>query len=442
MDLARALRASSTPIIAFVGAGGKSTALFQLAHLLSGPQHLPVLVTATSHLHVDQINQANSHWIGHSPADLAGLEEHLQGVLLVTGPVEQDRTTGITDEVAAWLRELGGYHDIHLLIEADGSRQHPLKAPAAHEPPIPDFVGQVVVVAGLSAIGQPLTAKFVHRPEIFSELTGLPMGSPVTPEALASLLVHPFGGLKKIPSHTRKTILLNQADTPETQALAAGLARQLIPPFDAVVAASLSSPARIHAAYEPIAAVILAAGEASRFGQPKQIVDYRGQPFVRNVALAALSAGLSPVTVVTGAHAVQVEAALQGLPLTLVRNEAWQDGQSTSLRAGLQALPANTGACIFLLADQPQVTPTIIIALAEQHRRELFPIAAPQVAGRRANPVLFDRMTFPDLQALTGDVGGRALFSKYPPHYIEWLDESLLIDIDTPADLDKLKDIS
>jgi molybdenum cofactor cytidylyltransferase len=62
------------------------------------------------------------------------------------------------------------------------------------------------------------------------------------------------------------------------------------------------------------------------------------------------------------------------------------------------------------------------------------------VAGQRANPVLFDRATFPVLQALTGDVGGRAIFSRVPPVYIDWLDERLLIDIDTPEDLKKLQD--
>jgi len=96
------------------------------------------------------------------------------------------------------------------------------------------------------------------------------------------------------------------------------------------------------------------------------------------------------------------------------------------------------GAAIFLLADQPQVTPMVLRALVEQHSAELAPIVAPLVAGQRANPVLFDRVTFPDLMALTGDVGGRAIFSKYSPTYLPWHDESLLVDVDTPDDLRRL----
>ena len=96
------------------------------------------------------------------------------------------------------------------------------------------------------------------------------------------------------------------------------------------------------------------------------------------------------------------------------------------------------GAAIFLLADQPQITPTIIRALSEEHARMLAPIVAPLVDDQRANPVLFDRVTFPDLMALSGDVGGRAIFSKYPVNYLTWHDESLLSDVDTPQEYEKL----
>jgi molybdenum cofactor cytidylyltransferase len=84
--------------------------------------------------------------------------------------------------------------------------------------------------------------------------------------------------------------------------------------------------------------------------------------------------------------------------------------------------------------------PTVIQALIEEHARTLAPILAPLVAGQRANPVLFDRMTFPDLMALTGDVGGRAIFGKHRVTYLPWHDEALLLDVDTPQDFARLKD--
>ena len=107
----------------------------------------------------------------------------------------------------------------------------------------------------------------------------------------------------------------------------------------------------------------------------------------------------------------------------------------------MDVLSSRTGAAVFLLSDQPQVTSTILRALVEQHTKGLFPIVAPLVAGQRANPVLFDRLTFPDLKALTGDVGGRAIFSKYQVTTLPWHDERLLLDVDTPADLERLRNL-
>jgi molybdenum cofactor cytidylyltransferase len=156
------------------------------------------------------------------------------------------------------------------------------------------------------------------------------------------------------------------------------------------------------------------------------------------VTETALAAGLSPVIVVTGAQAEQVEAAVRDLSVTIVRNQDWRSGQSSSLRAGLDTLPTAVGSAVFLLADQPQVTPTVLRALVERHSLELAPIVAPLVRDRRANPVLFDRVTFPDLLGLTGDVGGRVVFSKYPVTYLPWHDEQLLLDVDDQADYQKL----
>ena len=96
------------------------------------------------------------------------------------------------------------------------------------------------------------------------------------------------------------------------------------------------------------------------------------------------------------------------------------------------------GAAIFLLADQPQITSTVVRALIEEHARTLTPIVGPLIGGQRSNPVLFDQVTFPDLIALSGDAGGRAIFSQYPVNYLTWYDESQLSDVDTPEEYKKL----
>jgi molybdenum cofactor cytidylyltransferase len=435
LSLTQALRMNSSSSVALIGAGGKTTAMFQLARSLSsngGPS--PVIVTATSHLGAWQLHLADQHIIAETPHPIEKIEHGLKGVILITGKLDGDRTKPINDNLMNWLQQFCGYHSIPLLIEADGSRGKPLKAWAEHEPPIPEFVEFVIQVVGLTGLGKSLNDENVHRPEIFSRLSGLDIGEKITADSLVRILKHDESGLKNIPANARKIVLLNQADTHELQSAAQGLAHALVPAYDSVIIASLEQE-KTFAVHEPIAGIILAAGASSRFGKPKQLLDWKGQPFVYAVAKTTLEAGLSPVLVITGANAGEVEFAVKDWNGTVVRNDDWKSGQGSSISTGVKALARSypkIGGAIFLLADQPQVTASILRALVEKHAEGLFPIVAPMVLDRRANPVLFDRATFPDLMALEGDVGGRAIFDKHRVEYLPWHDDRLLLDVDTP----------
>lgn len=432
----RSISAATSPgTVSFIGAGGKTTALFRLAREIA--HRSAVIATSSTHLGVWQIPLADRHIIAGHPGDI---QIPTEGVVLVTGEIEDNRTTPVNKATLIWLREYSRFHNLPLLIEADGSRQKPLKAPAAHEPPIPEFADTVVVVAGLSVLGKPLTDEHVHRAGIFSQLSGLALGSPITPQAIVKTLTHSQGGLKNIPPHARRVALLNQADTPELQSIGGKLAHELLDHFDAAIVAALQHDNL--QTFEPCAGIILAAGESTRFGSPKQLLDWKGKPFVRQVAETALRSGLEPVVVVTGFHAADVESALSGLPVTIVHNPEYQQGQSASIRAGVASLSSKAGSAIFLLADQPQIPADVIRALVESHGQNMQAILAPLVLEeRRANPVLFDRDTFPDLLQLTGDVGGRGIFDKHRVEYLPWHDEILLLDVDKPQDYQKLKEL-
>ncbi len=453
LSLPRALRLESARpwTVALVGAGGKTTAMFCLARELARSR--PVWVTATSHLATWQIPLADRHQAiaplpdGSSPTAMtwesaqAWIESTAgdSGVTLVTGPLVGDRTQPVPEGFLFWLHEKSRTLGIPLLIEADGSRRRPLKAPAEHEPPLPNWVDLVMVVAGMSGLGAPLDEDHVFRAQRFAALTGLRLSEPVSAEALTRFLLHPQGGLKNLPEGTRRLALLNQADTPDRQSLALRISRSLLPVYQATIVTSLANH-QVHAVHERIAGIVLAAGQSRRFGQPKQLLEWHGKPFVRQVAETALQAGLAPVIVVTGAHAEAVTAALSGLEVHIVHNPDWPAGQGTSVACGVRALPSDVGGAVFLLADQPQIGPDVIHALVEAHAQHLSPILAPQVLEERhANPMLFDRVTFADLLGLQGDVGGRALLRRYSLDPLPWHDESLLWDVDTPEDYERLR---
>lgn len=433
----QAMRVSNSSKIAFTGAGGKTTAMFQLAQELG--KNSPVLVTASSHLGAWQVALADRHLVVDSANVLKNLENDLQGIILITGDFEGERTKPVGTDILNGLNGFCLQRSIPLLIEADGSRQRPLKAWASHEPPIPPFANHVVHIAGLAGIGKPLSEEVVHRPEIFSRLSGLPMGEIITPEAFVRVAIHPEGGQKNIPSNKRKTVLLNQADTSALQSAAQKMTPALLEGFHSVIIASLERQ-EVFAVREPVAGIVLAAGESTRFGEPKQLLNWKGEPFVRVVAKTALEAGLTPVIVVTGANRENVESAVQDLNVQVRENENWKSGQGSSVKKGVQVLKAESyvGAAIFLLVDQPQVTQSVLQALMEKHAEGLFPVVAPMVIDQRANPVLFDQVTFPDLMELEGDVGGRAVFHKHRVEYLPWHDDRLLMDVDTPEQYQRL----
>ena len=121
-----------------------------------------------------------------------------------------------------------------------------------------------------------------------------------------------------------------------------------------------------------------------------------------------------------------------------LHNRAWQEGQSTSVRAGLAAVEREAEAIVFVLCDTPLVDHRLVSALVREHHLSLTPIVAPQVGRRWGNPVLFDRITFRDLASVYGDLGGRLLFDRFRMAGIQW-DPTILLDIDTPEDLRELE---
>ena len=182
-----------------------------------------------------------------------------------------------------------------------------------------------------------------------------------------------------------------------------------------------------------IAGVVLAAGAGRRFGGAKQLAVVDGEPLVHRACRIALAAGLDPVLVVLGAHADAVAAALADLPVRTLVNPRADEGMGTSVACAAAALAADpvVTALAILLADQPDIPPDHVRALAAA----AAPVAATRHSGTLGAPAAFARSMFPALAGLTGDQGARDLIASSADR-AEIVLEHGGRDIDTPADLE------
>lgn len=185
-----------------------------------------------------------------------------------------------------------------------------------------------------------------------------------------------------------------------------------------------------------IGLVVLAAGQASRMGLPKLLLPLQGRSLVRFTIERLLESPVQTTVVVLGAHADLVRDELADLPVAFAVNERYAEGQSTSLRAGLSALPADAEAVVFALADQPLVTADVVRSLVERYTATGRPIVYPTYAGQQGTPVLFARALFPEIHALTGDVGARQVIRRHPDAAVEvpFPSAEPLRDVDTWED--------
>jgi molybdenum cofactor cytidylyltransferase len=194
-----------------------------------------------------------------------------------------------------------------------------------------------------------------------------------------------------------------------------------------------------------VGALVLAAGRGTRMGGPnKLLAEVSGKPLLRHAVEAALGSRARPVVVVTGHERQRVEAALAGLEVRFVHNPDYAEGLSTSLKAGLAALPEVDGALV-LLGDMPRVTPALADKLIEAFDPAGGALAVVPVRdGHRGNPVLFSRVFFPELQNVTGDVGGRGLLGRHGEGVVELQvdDDAAFLDVDTPETLAAVRSAS
>src|SRR5882672_3412543 len=162
-----------------------------------------------------------------------------------------------------------------------------------------------------------------------------------------------------------------------------------------------------------VSAVVLAAGMSRRMGTPKQLLRMEGKTILERTLENVRNSAVDEIILVLGFAADAVEKEISTEGIKVVRNDEYQQGMGTSLRAGLAAVGPKASAALIVLADQPLVRAHTLNQLIECHQSSQSQIIIPIYKGFRGNPVLLDRSVFPELKGLGGDVGCRAIFGSH-----------------------------
>ena len=198
---------------------------------------------------------------------------------------------------------------------------------------------------------------------------------------------------------------------------------------------------------KPTAGIILAAGQSTRFGKPKQLLKLNDKYLLEWVLDAALGSRLEKILLILGHKYQEILTALgektRHRDLQIINNHHYQGGQSTSLQAGLDQVRDKFPAAMFLLGDQPMLDSETIDALLEQFWISGKDIGVPVFKGKRGNPVIFAKKFYDHMAKISGDIGARNIIRNHLENVeeIEINNPLCFMDIDTQSDLDNLSEL-
>jgi molybdenum cofactor cytidylyltransferase len=411
--------------------------MFALAAELPGR----VIITTTTRIFAAQIARAPAVVFAD---DLSRLDDYLaaHGRCLVIGRVDGDKAVGVDPNLPARLLARPGVD--HVLVEADGSRMRPVKAPADHEPVVPPGTTLLVPVAGLDALDGPLDA-IAHRPERIRAIANgedwLTAEGHLTPTGLGRLMTHPSGGLKNTPTAARIVPFLNKVETDGKLAAAREAARLILadPSLDRVVVGALHVPEPVREVWRRVAAVVLAAGESRRMGRNKLLLPWSDTTVLGRTLDNVTAAGVFETVIVTGHERESVIRIVTPSGLPTIHNTDYANGMLSSVQAAVRQLPPHVSAALVVLGDQPMVPPAVLDRLLSAYAATPRGLVAPTFNGRRGNPVLIDRRHFAELLALPAEAAPRVLLQNHRDDVLSVAvnSEAILHDLDQPQEYER-----
>jgi molybdenum cofactor cytidylyltransferase len=447
LSLANCLPLGDRAIVGVYGAGGKSMLLNRLARELTAKGSKVILSTTTKIYIPDEVPTITAQDLDEAFHLLAGHLRYHPVVALGKSILPGGKLQGIDP---SWIRPLFAQGVApYILVEADGASGKPIKGYASYEPVLPDAAHLVVPVLGMDAVGACLNGDMAHRPELLASRLGMEPGDILSENLIVCYLQQLVELGRSLSPRARIVPVLNKADLPHAVTKAQRVARGLhqYPGLDRILLTSvmMGGPVRVvfdTAGSSPfVSCVILASGVSRRMGMDKLSLPLNGKTILEHTVSNALGSGAREIIVVARPGFTPQGPVFSDDRIKVVTNPAYRDGISGSLKMGLLSLNSLCQGVIFALGDQPLVTSGVFDLLIGHYSEHLNLVTFPSFDGRRGNPVLFDRRTWPLLLELQGDRGGKQVIHNLPRNEVQEVKTDcggILQDIDTLEDYSTL----
>lgn len=475
----------SSITVSIVGAGGKTTLMYFLGKELEAAGYR-TLMTTTTMLYYPEEEDASTVLLGKdslmeflitekSKSSMTpGTEGNAsKSILFGSHIIETDekKIKGFEKVEMESLEKSGLFEKFDfVLIEADGSKRKSVKASNDSEPVIIEITDAVIGVVGLDCLEKEINEENVHRAEAFAKLMNKKLGDRITDIDIKDLAISKEGLFKNTPSHSKKILILNKAETERIEAgktiinlirkeyemnanraIAEKSYSDKSAEIEHFMLASLEQGLIYNSYPLKLTKIVFGAGVGKRMNAQKLLLDLNGKSIIEHVLLTVGKIkssrngfgvnDLTTETILVYSDDRIKETAERYEIDSIIRNPEPERGMSNSLKLTVSNSSKDTDAYMFFMGDQPFITEDSINKLIKFWMKDTTRIVVPYFAGKRGNPVIFPSLFYDKLMAVTGDKGGRdVIISNLDKvSFLEIENEMEGLDIDDPETYETLK---
>ena len=419
-------------LISITGGGGKTTSMFRLAKELLKHGKKVLISTTTAIMKPDDSKYEQLYLT--EDTDYKTIEPSSSGIVVLGSKVNKiNKLIRVESQVIDEIFESKKFD--YIIVEADGSKRKPIKAPASHEPVIPSLTTKTIGIIGMDAVGQRIYEENVHRAILFSQVTNSKLGDNIDENIIYNLIVSPAGIFKNSPLNSSKYIILNKSETKARNLVSQKIKSKVISnkiDIKNIIIGSMGKETRV-------TGIIMASGFSRRMKTDKLLLKLGDKMVLEKVIESCVKSNLDDIMVIYRKE--EIKNIAERYNLKTVLNENAIEGQSASIKLGANNIEQDMKGMMFIVGDQPHLDPITINTIIDEFEVDQEKIIIPIYNENKGNPTIFPVHLKEQLLALAGDVGGKEVINNNLDRvkYVDIENYQAGMDMDTIEEYEKLK---